>query len=576
MTAAAPAVEATAAGRVAARALDLVDVPGTAMARYAIDWAGPVGLPLSDERSVQAACGIMHVHGRAAGRPAPLAVDYASAAAGVLAAQGVLAVLVARARGLRLDGVRTSVGQAALLCLTQYLAAATAGDDPPEQLPPGGCDWLSADGVPFEFETLAPQQWQEFWRRLGAAPADIGRGWRAFQQRFATACCPLPAPLRELVRRTPYAGIRATAERAGVGLLPVRQEPFPPARVRPWTLTAFPGPEPGPDAATVPAPGEAGTGPTPERPLDGVRVVESTRRVQGPMAGHVLRLLGADVVRVEPPGGDPMRGIPPTAGGVSARFSALNAGKSVVEADITSAAGRRTVHDLVARADVFLHNWAPGKAARLRLDADDLRRTRPGLVYAWASGWGDVLGPEPPVGTDYLVQARSGLAAAARPADEAPAPSLMTLTDVLGGLVSAQGILAALLTRVRTGRGGRVDSSLFSAAGVVPRRRRRAEWTPLDRPLRTGDGYLALGPDARARPDRLVRAAELAPSATVADLVTRFRMRPTGYWTPRLAEAGLTATPVCTDLRDLARCPAFRRAIAVGDHAVPRSPWEFT
>ncbi|WP_030608788.1 CoA transferase [Streptomyces sclerotialus] len=564
MTGSAPLGEAAVAERVAARALDLTDAPRADQATYDIDWAGPVALPLSDERSVQAACGIMHVHGRAAGRPAPLAVDYASAVAGVLAAQGALAVLIARSRGLTLRCARTSVAQAALLAVTQYLAAATAGDGPPEPLEPGDGAWTTSDGVLFEFETLDPHRWLDFWQLLGAPSADISRGWLPFQQRFGTATCPLPVSLHEAVARVPYQAVRHAAGRAGVSVLPVREEPFPPMGVRPWTRSPFPE-----RAATRPRPAAG-------QPLDGLRVVESTRRVQGPLAGHVLRMLGAQVMRVEPPGGDPMRGIPPIAGTCSARFSALNAEKTVAEIDITTDAGRREVHDLVARADVFLHNWAPGKAAQLRLDSDDLRRTRPGLVYAWASGWGDALGPAPPVGTDYLVQARSGLAAALRPADEAPVPSLMTLTDILGGLVCAQGVLAALLTRIRTGHGGRVDSSLLSAAAVIPRRRRRVEWTPLDRPLRTADGYLALGPEARARPERVARVTGPGPSADLTATLLRFRLHPSGYWSPRLREAGLTATPVCTDLRDLVRTRAFRRALATAEHAFPRAPWEFT
>ncbi|MEU6117044.1 CoA transferase [Streptomyces sp. NPDC047117] len=564
MTGPAPHAEAAVAERVAARALDLADAPRAGRPPYEIDWAGPVGLPLSEERAVQAACGIMHVHGRAGGRPAPLAVDYASAVAGVLAAQGALAVLIARSRGLALDAVRTSVAQAALLSVTQYLAAATADDGPPEPFPPGDCSWTTSDGVLFEFETLDPHRWQAFWRLLGAPPADVSRGWLPFQQRFATATCPLPLGLHEAVARVPFRTVRHAAGQVGVSVLTVREDPFPPMGIRPWTRTPFPE-----RAAGRPLPAR-------ERPLDGLRVVESTRRVQGPLAGHVLRLLGAQVMRVEPPGGDPMRGIPPMAGTCSARFSALNADKTVAEIDITTDAGRREVHDLVARADVFLHNWAPGKAAQLRLDADDLRRTRPGLVYAWASGWGDALGPRPPVGTDYLVQARSGLAAALRPAEEMPVPSLMTLTDVLGGLVSAQGVLAALLTRVRTGHGGRVDSSLLSAAAVIPRRRRRVEWTPLDHPLRTADGYLALGPGARARPELVARLTGPGTSADLATTLLRFRLRPTGYWSPLLHEAGLTATPVCTDLRDLPRAPAFHRVLASAEHVFPRTPWEFT
>jgi crotonobetainyl-CoA:carnitine CoA-transferase CaiB-like acyl-CoA transferase len=577
-------VTAPVAVGVTAHLLGLVGDPATATVGWEIDWQGPLSVPLADERAVQAACGIMHVHGRAAGRPAPLAVDYASTVAGVLAAQGVCAALLARAGGADVTRVRTSVGQAALLALAQYLAAATAdGDDPADDLPsragsgeepapagsgeepaPAGCSFVSADGVRFELEALDAGRWLDFWQSLGADRADVGRGWRSFQQRFATATCVLPPALSATVRRASFPAVRSAADRSGAAVLPVRQDPLPPTPTPPWTLTPFP--EPGgttTDRARTAA-----------APLAGLRVVESARRVQGPLAGHVLRLLGADVVRIEPPGGDPMRGIPPTAGTTSARFSALNAGKAVTEIDFTTDAGRRAVRELVSDADVFLHNWAPGKAARLGLDADDLRAAGPGLVYAWASGWGDALGPEPPVGTDYLVQAHSGLAAAVRPADEPPAPSLMTLTDVLGGLTCAQGVLAALLARLRTGRGGRVDSSLYSAAALVPRRRRRPG-AP-DRPLRTRDGYVSLGPQARERPERLARALGLGAPAGADTIASRARTRPTADWLPRLAAAGLAPTPVCTSLADLARDPRFAPALTVGEFAAPLAPWEFS
>jgi crotonobetainyl-CoA:carnitine CoA-transferase CaiB-like acyl-CoA transferase len=314
-------------------------------------------------------------------------------------------------------------------------------------------------------------------------------------------------------------------------------------------------------------------------PLTGLRVVESTRRVQGPLAGHVLRMLGAEVVRIEPPGGDPMRWLPPLAGDCSARFSALNAGKPVVEADLTTAPGRDKARALAAAADVFLHNWAPGKAARLALDASDLLPGHPTLVYAWASGFGDAFGDRPPLGTDYLAQVHSGLAAAVRPADQPPAPSLMTLTDVLGGLVCAQGVLAALAAREATGRGSRVDSSLVSAAALVPRPAHRARWTALDRPLRTADGHLCIGPEARTCPEAVLRLLDGAGPTAVEDLAARFARRTTEEWTARLAEAGLTATPVLTDLTAPARDPAFRAAVAppgpFTGHARPYAPWEF-
>ncbi|MET9816107.1 CoA transferase [Streptomyces sp. NPDC006355] len=579
MTLCAPHAEAPAttpvAARVAAHLLDLVDDPATATVGRHIDWQGPLPLPLADEHAVQAACGIMHVHGRAAGHPAPLAVDYASTVAGVLAAQGVCAVLLARAAGAGLSQVRTSVSQAALLALAQYLAAATAdGDDPQDGRPeevllPGGCPFVSADGVRFELEALDAERWLGFWQTLGADRAETGRGWRSFQQRFATATCPLPPGLAATARRASFAAVRAAADRSGAAVLPVRDDPLPPTATPPWTLTPFPAP----GAPTGGRARAADTHRTAGAPLAGLRVVESARRVQGPMAGHILRLLGADVVRIEPPGGDPMRGIPPLAGTCSARFSALNAGKTVQEADFTTPAGRRAVRVLVSEADVFLHNWAPGKAARLGLDAEDLRAARPGLVYAWASGWGDALGPAQPVGTDYLVQAHSGLAAAVRPADEPPAPSLMTLTDVLGGLVCAQGVLAALVARLRTGRGCRVDSSLYSAAALVPRGRRRGA---TGRPLPTSDGYLWPGPQARERPHRLARALGLGAGADADAIASRARTLPTALWLPRLAAAGVPATPVCTGLDDLARDPAFAPALTVGEYAAPLAPWEFS
>ncbi|MGH3622931.1 MAG: CoA transferase, partial [Sciscionella sp.] len=251
-------------------------------------------------------------------------------------------------------------------------------------------------------------------------------------------------------------------------------------------------------------------------PLDGLVVVEATNRVQGPLAGHVLGLLGARVLRIEPPGGDPARGMPPMAGACSARFLALNRGKEAVQVDLKSPAGRRQVCELVGGADVFLHNWAPGRAAELALDAGHLAAVRPGLVYAAASGWGDEFGARPPLGTDFLVQAYSGLAGLVRPAGEPAAPSLMTLTDVLGGMVCAQGVLAALVAVLSTGYGQRVDSSLLSAADVL------CQQAPSVRPLRTP----------------------------------------------------VVSAP-CTDLAALATDARFVDAIELDGCAFPRAPWEF-
>ncbi|MFF7851114.1 CoA transferase [Streptomyces sp. NPDC007910] len=537
--------------------------------RRDVGGAGPVGIDAGDERAVQAACGVMHVHGRATGDPAPLAADYVSTVTGVLAAQGATVALLARRRGRPPLRTRTSLAQGALLTVTQYLAAATAEETRGTDGGTGLATLTTADAVRVEIETLDPTAWAGFWQRLGVPPRTAGRGWLPFQTRFGTAVCPLPPELRAAVRTHPLEAVRAAGAAHGVSVAAIGEATTAPPGLAPWTLAPAPPADPSPPLPAVTDPDAL--------PLAGLRVVESARRVQGPVAGHVLRLLGAEVVRVEPPGGDPMRGLPPVAGGCSVRFSALNHGKSVHEADLTTRQGRDAVRELVSRADVFLHNWAPGKAAALRLDADALHAVNPRLVYASASGFGTALGPVPPIGTDYLAQVHGGLAAALRPAGEPLAPSLMTVTDVLGGLVLAQAVLAGLLARQETGRGCRAASSLLSAAALVPRPPRRVALSALDRPLPTADGLLYLGAEARALPREVARTVGATGTAPVGE---RLRTRTTDAWLTELREAGLPSVAVRTDLAALAADPAFARAVLPPDdrlpYARPAAPWEFT
>ncbi|WP_433259849.1 CoA transferase [Actinosynnema sp. CS-041913] len=433
----------------------------------AVAWAGPVDLPLGGELDVQAACGLMHVHGRRFGRPTRLGVDYASITATELAATGAVAVELARARGSAFRLAGTSVAQAALLAVAQYLAAATA-ERWPEPFVPGGPPFVSADGVPFELEALDALVWQRFWAALGASGRAIEQGWRPFLHRFATATCPLPVELTSLTGRTAIHVLEGVARASGMTLVRVSSRALD--DVPAYRMTPLGHAPPLPPGGTL--------------PLSGLVVLESCRRVQGPLAGHLLGLLGASVVRIEPPGGDPLRGVPPMVGDCSARFLALNRGKQVVEADLATVAGRHEVLELASAADVFLHNWAPGKASGWALGPKDIARVRPGIVYAHASGWGDALGPEPPLGTDFVVQAHAGVP-----------PSLMTIVDVFGGLVAAHGIVRGLLRRVRTGRGQSVESSLLSAASRLNTLSRGRCAAPLAVPVCTD--LAALGRDVR-------------------------------------------------------------------------------
>ncbi|MGI5429274.1 CoA transferase [Streptomyces sp. CA-179760] len=503
-----------------------------------------------DEATVQAVTGVMAVHGRRDGAPRGLAVDYTATATGVLTVQALLAGLLTQARGGQATSAKVSAERAGLLAVSQYLAAAGAEESEAAELAPGGPPFTSADGVVFELETLDPGAWAAFWRALDAPGDSVRHGWRPFQFRYATACAAFPQPLHDAARAAGWELIREAARASGAEACPLRSLAERAAEydgAPPWRLT--------PHEASY-----AGTAPQADAPLAGLTVLEAGRRIQAPLTAHLLGLLGAEVVRIEPPGGDPLRGMPPACSGISARWLALNRGKKAVEVDIKSPADRTRLRAMAAEADVFLHNWAPGKAAVLGLDHEHLSAANPALVYAYTSGWADRL-PGAPMGTDFMVQARTGVGEAARPADEPPAPSLMTLLDVLGGLIGAEAVLAGLLLRQRTGAGVRVDSSLLGAADMLttPARSRAAQGLDprrpagFRRPVPTADGWIAL-------PDHSAIAYDVRDLSTTQAL-------------ERLSGRGLSAVPVVTDLAELLTSGSISRDVH-GAPAVP-DPWRF-
>ncbi|WP_329620532.1 CoA transferase [Streptomyces sp. NBC_01255] len=526
---------------------------------------GELGSGIEDEATAQAATGVMAVHGRRHGAPRGLGVDYLATATGVLTVQGLLAALIGQARGgmgsrIPVSHVRTTADRAGLLAVSQYLAAAGADEQESVELAPGGPPFTSADGVLFELETLDPGAWAAFWRVLDAPAGPIRAGWRPFQFRYATACAPFPAELHDVTRHHTWERIRRAAGQSGAEVCRVRTlaerageagEPAEGADADPWTLTPL---RPGNAPVVMP--------PAPGRPLAGLTVLEAGRRIQAPLAAHLLGLLGARVIRVEPPGGDPLRGMPPACGGISARWLALNRGKEAVEIDIKASGDRRRLRELAAGADVFLHNWAPGKAAELRLDAEHLADANPSLVYAYTGGWAG-RPADAPMGTDFMVQARTAVGDAVHPAGEPPAPSLMTLLDVLGGLHGAEAVLAGLLLRERTGHGVRVESSLLGAADTLLAPALGAAATGSDprrpagfrHPLPTADGWIA-------------------PSDTCAAAAAAYDL--SGMCTEdaldQLRSHGLTATGVTTDLTGLSHDPRLSGSISRDAHGAPAVP----
>lgn len=537
-------------------------------------FAGLPALPLelSTEFTIQAACDLMSVHGRASGRPQALGVNYLATLNAALAWQGSLAAAVGQLRGGDFANVSLQPAAGALLSIGQYLAGATAPEDA-ERLLPGADDalarppFVSADGVLFELETLDSQPWRRFWNALEVSDAIAGKAWQRFLLRYARAVAPMPSECLDALAGLPLARIQAIALETGVALVPVRgliqrraDSDYAASAASPWQLQR--GKAGMPARRAVPG----------RLPLQGIRVLESCRRIQGPLAGHLLSLLGAEVIRLEPPGGDPLRNMPPCAEGCSVRFDALNHLKDVREVDIKSAAGRAQIHELCQDADVFLHNWAPGKAAELRLDAADLHATQPSLIHAYAGGWGEAAIDAP--GTDFTVQAWSGVAARIASASGTRGGTLFTALDVLGGVISAQGICAALLDRELHGHGAQLHSSLLGAADLLlDSHCGLPSPTLLQGLFSTADGLLAL--DCQTRQQHQALARLLGGDADPRRLQTQLAEHGSEHWVDACLRAGVPASVAHEDLTLLAADPRVAPSLTQRAYRSVQSPWSF-
>lgn len=194
-------------------------------------------------------------------------------------------------------------------------------------------------------------------------------------------------------------------------------------------------------------------GPT---PLAGIKVIEFTHMVMGPTVGHILAGLGAEVIRVEPIGGDSTRRL---LGSGSGYFPMYNRGKQSICLNLKSAEGLAVARDLAASADVLVENFRPGALDRLGLSYESLSDANPGLVYCSEKGF--LPGPyEQRTALDEVAQMMGGLAYMTGPPGR-PLRAGSSVVDVTGGMFGVIGILAALQERHRTGTGQKVVASLF-------------------------------------------------------------------------------------------------------------------
>jgi CoA:oxalate CoA-transferase len=213
------------------------------------------------------------------------------------------------------------------------------------------------------------------------------------------------------------------------------------------------------------------------QPLSGIRVADFSHVMAGPYASHLLRLLGAEVIKIEPPGtGDAMRnyGADRRFDGMAPAFIAVNAGKKSITLDLKNEAQLQTARRIIARSDVLLENFRPGVMARLGLDYAVVRQLKPDIVYCSVSGYGQSGPLRDWPAIDNIVQATSGMMSLGGAPDSPPVRVGFPVVDTLTGQTAAFAILAALLRRERGGDGDYIDVAMldaslaFMASAVVP------------------------------------------------------------------------------------------------------------
>ncbi len=320
-------------------------------------------------------------------------------------------------------------------------------------------------------------------------------------------------------------------------------------------------------------------------PLSGIRVIDITQFLAGPLAGQLLGDMGADVVKVERPGtGDAARhgsASPYSVNGERIAFLALNRNKRSIALDLKSPSGKEVAQRLIDGADVLIENFRPGVMDRLELGFDALSERNPKLVYCSITGYGSKGPKVNDPGQDLLVQGFTGFSKQNGRGGDPPIPTGPPIIDAATGQSAALAIVSALFQRHRTGRGQRIEVSLMSVAlalqvqevttylncGVEAPRSEAGIAHPYFIPpygvYKTSDGYLSLAHNSISKLGRLLDVPQLiaygnvtgSPQDTVQTLYSdrdtifrciadKIRTRTTSEWMGLLAEHGMWAAPV--------------------------------
>ena len=312
------------------------------------------------------------------------------------------------------------------------------------------------------------------------------------------------------------------------------------------------------------------------QPLTGIRVVDLTRVLSGPFATMLLADMGADVVKVETPQGDPVRTQGDLSQGMSWYFASFNRNKRSVVLDLRKDEGKRVLEQLLARADVLVENFRPGVLAEMGLTEARLAAIKPALIVASINGYGST-GPyvDRPA-FDFIAQAMSGFMGATGAPDGEPMRAAPPITDLIAGLYCAYGVVNALRARDLTGKGQRVEAAMVNGMVSMLAYLSSEYFSTGQEPARTGndhpiaapyglfharDGAIAIAPATTEILAKFMRELGLGQYLSRPDLQTseqRRRARPElnalvdaalgvesqDYWIDRLNKAGVPAGKV--------------------------------
>lgn len=325
-------------------------------------------------------------------------------------------------------------------------------------------------------------------------------------------------------------------------------------------------------------------------PLSGITILDLTHVLAGPFCSSTLQDLGARVIKVERPGtGDDTRAFPPFRDGESAYFAALNAGKHSIALDLKAEGDRALFDRLLSRADILLENFRPGVMERLGYGWEALQARHPRLIYGAVSGFGHS-GPDGgKPAYDMVVQARGGVMSITGEEGGPPVRVGASIGDIVAGMYLAQGVLAALYARERSGRGAKIDIAMLDAQIAIqehslaitgttgvppgPTGARHPTITPFST-YRAADGFFVIAAGNDAIFARLSAALDLplAGDARFASNAARCEnvhllkrlieavtlQQPADHWIARLEAAGVPTGRV----QDMAQAMRDRQVLA--------------